>query len=401
MEFTLKTYHKIGLFYLFCIAALGVILRLMFVFPIGLPYKNILHTHSHIALLGWVYSGIIVLLYQLFIQKKYRNRKKFRKIFIATQITIIGMFITFPIQGYALFSIIFSTLFLLCSYSFAYFFIRRVSFEFKKTNAFKLAKTGLYYLILSSLGPWSLGIIMTKLGASSPWYKNAIYFYLHFQYNGWITVIILSLFLYFLEKSNIYLNKNIFKRFSIFLHLSIFLTFLISILWMRPSPFIYGLAVGGSILQIIAFGILLKFSQISWSHLRTHLTKFKTKLLLILGFIFLIKITMQLLGSFPKFANTLALDREIVIGYLHWNFLGIGTFGLLFFLFLFHSIKLKKFDVYCFLAAFILTEGLLFYKGFILQIGGNLFSNYFLYLLLASCLFLIATASIFIRNLKQ
>ncbi|WP_196887135.1 hypothetical protein [Aureivirga sp. CE67] len=400
MEFSLKIYNRIGLFYLFCIAVLGVILRLMFVAPVGISYKNILHTHSHIALLGWVYSGIIVLLYQLFIQKKYRNRKKFREIFIATQITIIGMFVTFPIQGYALFSIIFSTLFLLCSYWFAYFFIKKVSFKLKKSNSFKLAKTGLYYLILSSLGPWSLGIIMTKLGASSPLYKNAIYFYLHFQYNGWITVILLSFFLYYLEKSNIHLTRNVFKRFSVYLHLSIFLTFFISVLWMKPSSFIYGIAVGGSILQVIAFGILLKFILISWKYLRTDLTKFKTKLFFILGFIFLAKLIMQLLGSFPNLANSMALDREIVIGYLHWNFLGIGTFGLLFFLYLFHSIKLKKFDIYCFLAAFLLTEGLLFYKGMILQTGGNLFSEYFLYLLLASCLFLIATGSIFIRNLK-
>ncbi|WP_196895500.1 hypothetical protein [Aureivirga marina] len=373
----------------------------MFVNPVGFSYKNILHTHSHIALLGWVYSAIVVLLYQLFIRKKYRNRKKFCKIFIATQITIIGMFITFPIQGYALFSIIFSTLFLLCSYWFAYFFIRKTDIKLKNSNSYKLAKTGLYYLILSSVGPWSLGIIMTKLGASSPWYKNAIYFYLHFQYNGWITVIILACFLYLLEKSNISLSKNLFKKFSVFLHISIIFTFFISVLWMKPTSFIYGLAVGGSILQIIAFGILLKFTQISWKHLKKSFSKFQKQLLFILGFIFLAKIIMQLLGSFPNFANSMALDREIVIGYLHWNFLGIGTFGLLFFLQYFKMIKLKQLETYIFLLAFILTEALLFYKGLILQIGGNLFSSYFLYLFLASCVFLLATGIIFIRNLRH
>ncbi len=401
MNLSLKIYTRAAVFYLFSIALLGVFLRFGFIKPIPFSYRNILHTHSHIALLGWVYSAIILLLYHLFIRKKALNRKRFFKIFIATQITIIGMFIRFPMEGYAFFSILFSSLFLICSYWFFIFFIKRTEAKTKMLNSYKLAKSGLIYLTLSSLGPWSLGAIMLKLGASSPLYKNAIYFYLHFQYNGWITVLILSFFFYLLEKSNIQMSSNVFKRFSVFLHLSILLTFLISILWMKPPIFVYGIAVGGSILQIIAFGILLKFSLLCSKQLNQALSNYQKMLLKFLVFIFVSKLVMQLLGASPNFANSIALDREVIVGYLHWNFLGIGTLGLLFFLNYYKLLELRKVETYLFIFTFFATEGLLFYKGLVLQLGVDLMENYFLYLFLTSCLFVISTGIIFVRNLRS
>jgi hypothetical protein len=90
------------------------------------------------------------------------------------------MLVRFPFQGYALFSIVFSTLFLLASYWFTWFFIKYSSKTDKKLDSYKTLKIALVYLVISSTGTWVLGAIMTVLGPLSIWYRLAIYFYLHF-----------------------------------------------------------------------------------------------------------------------------------------------------------------------------------------------------------------------------
>lgn len=113
----LKWHIRTAFAYFLLAALLGVVLRSFASVGIPINYRFIVHTHSHIALLGWVYVAITTLLYKLFVQTPIAD-KKYRYVFGLTQLTLIGMLWTFPFQGYALFSIIFSTLFLFASYGF-------------------------------------------------------------------------------------------------------------------------------------------------------------------------------------------------------------------------------------------------------------------------------------------
>ena len=183
----LKTNIKIALGYFLVIALLGVLLRFFQIANISINYKYIVHSHSHIALLGWIYTGLTTLIYKLYLVDKPID-KKYKLLFWSTQVTIIGMLVTFPFIGYAMLSIVFSTLFLIVSYWFVYLFLKHTSTEQKKTNSYKLIRAALWFMVLSSIGPWTLGVIMNTLGSSSSWYRNAIYFYLHFQYNGWFII---------------------------------------------------------------------------------------------------------------------------------------------------------------------------------------------------------------------
>src|SRR5690606_33435275 len=162
---------------------MGVLLRFYVVTSLPFNYKFLLHAHSHTALLGWVYLGLTTLVYKIFLASA-KKPKLYKRIFLFTNLCILGMLVTFPIQGYALFSIIFSTLFLFASYWFTWFAFKFVPNNFKKRFSWKLIKASLWYLVLSSIGPWAVGVVMATLGSESIWYKNAIYFYLHFQYNG-------------------------------------------------------------------------------------------------------------------------------------------------------------------------------------------------------------------------
>lgn len=394
----LKHHTTTALGYFMIIAILGVLLRFIAITDIPVSYKYIVHTHSHVALLGWVYTALTTLLYYAFLRSQ-PIKNKYRIIFWFTQATIIGMLFSFPFTGYALFSIIFSSLFLIASYWFVYFFFKYCPENLKKTNSYRLIRISLWYMVLSSIGPWALGFIMNTAGSGSNWYRNAIYFYLHFQYNGWFIVALCGIFLFILEKRSFILSEKIFNRFYYLLNAGVILTFFLSLLWMRPHSSFYLLALMGGLFQLIAFGVL--FSAIyskAFSAFKnvSPLLIFSIKLIV---FLLSIKLIAQILGSFPVIAETIFTNLDMIISYIHWVFLGIVSVLLLVFLNYFKLLKLTKTDLYIYLIGFFLTEFLIFYRGLtsLTQIGT--LSSIHLLISLASVILFIAIAFILGRQL--
>ena len=396
----LKNHINLALGYFIIAALLGVLLRSFHSIEIPVTYKFIVHTHSHIALLGWVYMGLTTLLYKLFLEKQ-EVAFKYRRIFWFTQITLAGMLVTFPFQGYALFSIIFSTLFLFASYWFTGFFMRYVPASHKKTNSYKCVKFSLWYMVLSSLGPWTLGAIMNTLGAESIWYRLSIYFYLHFQYNGWMILGLLGVFIYVLERNDIKISKVTFNRFFWWINLGIVLSFFLSTLWTRPHIFLFVIGGIGAILQIMAFGILLLLGIRNKEKLFQILTPLQKNLLFTVAVLIGIKILLQLLTAFPYFSNLAASITDFTIGYLHWTFLGVVTIGLMLFLDYFKLLQLSRRTYYLYLLGFLLTETLIFTKGIIAWQRLSLFNGYFEALAISSFLLPLALVFLLLANLKQ
>ena len=56
---------QIAILYFGIAALLGLLLRAYAVFPFGFNYKYMVHGHSHIALLGWVYVALTTMLHYL------------------------------------------------------------------------------------------------------------------------------------------------------------------------------------------------------------------------------------------------------------------------------------------------------------------------------------------------
>jgi hypothetical protein len=389
----LKSYSTIALGYFLLIAFLGVIMRLFPVIPIAANYQHLVHTHSHVALLGWIYTALTTLIYLLYLHNVNIN-KLYRNIFIFTQISIMGMLLTFPFTGYALFSILFSTLFLVASYLFSWLVFKYTPKELKQTNSYKFIKIALWYMIISSIGPWTLGIIMTTLGQESSLYKNAIYFYLHFQYNGWFLVALLGIFTRILELQNITFSKKEFSILYGLFNIGVLATFLISILWMTPSIYINSIAGIGSLFQLLAFCLFA-------TKLKTIKLKSGTFLLNVFLLFFFIKLLMQLLGCFPHFSEIISTNIDLVIGYIHWVFLGVVSVALLCLLSHFKLIKTPKFTTVLFLIGFLLTESLLFLKSSLVWLEIGLISNYYLYLASASILLFLSVLWLFIYQIKR
>jgi len=396
----LKKHSIIALGYFFLIAILGVMLRLFPIVSISSNYKFLVHTHSHVALLGWIYTALSTIICKQYLQNA-NVAKKYNRIFWFTQVTIIGMLVSFPFTGYAFFSIVFSTLFLISSYFFAWLIFKYTPTKLKQRNSYKLIRIALWYMIISSLGPWMLGIIMQTSGQESSLYKNAIYFYLHFQYNGWFIIAILGVFIYILEQHSILFSKKAFNNFFWLLNTGVIATFFISILWMIPPFIINSLALIGSIFQLIAFGLLLKLVKINKSKLNSIFSPFLSAILKISAGLFLVKLVLQLTVCIPLVADVVSYNVDFVIGYIHWIFLGVVSIPILIFLFYYQlAIKSKTF-LAIYILGFVLTECLIFYKGIVIWLELNLITNYYHYLAVASGIILLAIFGIFLIQLKS
>ncbi len=394
-----KTHATISLVYFLIAALLGILLRLVYVNPIPVNYKYMVHTHSHIALLGWVFTALMTILYQLYPGAGGKD-KTYSYIFLFTQLTIVGMLVTFPVQGYALFSIIFSTLFLIASYWFAGFFIKNTAAALKQTYSYRCIKAALWYLIISSLGPWALGAIMGTLGNTSIWYRTAIYFYLHFLYNGFFVLALCGLFFYILEKYQLSPQKRTFKVFYLLVNTSILLTFFLSVLWTKPPAIIFILGGFGAVLQLIVFGSLIYFFYGKWSALQNKIPHFVAWLFKVVCLLFTAKIILQMLSSIPYFAHLIHGSLDLVIGYLHWVFLGVISIGLFAFLHYFKFLKVPKAAFLIYITGFFLSEALIIYKGVTAWFHFTLFDQYFLALVIVSALIPLGLFYILLRNLR-
>lgn len=392
-----KKQALIAFSYLLIAASLGMILRLFPVTNVPATYKYIKHTHSHIALLGWVYITLTSLIYALFIEKIHQ--KKIKKVFFATHVTLLGMLFSFPFTGYAFFSILFSTLFLLCSYWF-YFLFKKYTHLNKENYVYKFINTALLFMTISSVGPWALGIIMSTLGNTSSLYNNAIYFYLHFQYNGWFIFCLLGIFFYLLEKQNIKVKYSLMASFYKLMVASCVLTLFLSFLWTKPNSMIYYIAASGGILQLLAF---IQFYKIIGSIKNQLVKKVSKNTLRLFKFIFVLfftKIFLQLLTAIPYFAELAWQIKDFVIGYLHLIFLGIVTLSLLIFLKEFCLINVSKLWIKMYLLGFILSETLIIYKGFCNWQQLSIINNYYTLLVLVSALIPIGIIGIYSKNTK-
>jgi hypothetical protein len=292
----------------------AAVIRSSFIFGMGtwFNYKYFLHTHSHLAFLGWIFN---IIYYFLLKQYALLERKKYAYLFIALNISVLGMLLTFPFQGYAVGSIIFSTLHILLSYFFAIFLYRDTRGDSSIHRKFAMA--ALLFMVISSIGPFSLAPIIVNGMKDTIWYDLSIYFYLHFQYNGWFILSIVSLIAYSIKVKD---QDNWKRAYNLFL-ISTFLNFSLSTLWTDPGWVINIVSVLSSMMQ---FHAIFLMSKDIFVHLRS-MDRFKSIILKSIFALFVIKVFFALAGSIQEVAMFVYYNRNLVIGYLHLVFLGIVT----------------------------------------------------------------------------
>ena len=154
-------------------------------------------------------------------------------------------------------------------------------------------------------------------------YLAAVYFFLHFQYNGWFFFASMGLLLQYLVDNKTVIpaiiSDNLFRIFFF----AAFPAWFLSALWLPMPGILYIIVVAAAIAQVV--GLLLLFAI--WKNNKTLLAgtiRSPAQWLWILcGIAFTIKIILQCGSTIPSLNIVAYGFRPIVIGYLHLVLLGV------------------------------------------------------------------------------
>ncbi len=384
-----QSWLLVALANLVVVAMLGLLLRWMFVAPLeSINYKFLLHGHSHVALLGWLYSVLFVALLYTCLPPALQQKKVYAWQFWLSQGAVAGMLVSFPMQGYALFSITFSTLHILLSYWFVYQFLRDANIAKLSGGihgfSFKWIRAALFFLVLSTLGPWAMGPIMATGHLGDSLYFNAIYFYLHFQYNGWFAFAVLGLFFWLLEKYNIRFNRTQALACFRWMYWSCVPAYVLSVLWTKPHLILYIVGGAAAAGQVVALLLLAKLLNPVRKAVSDLFGAWGGALLLLSAVALALKILLQLASAFPYVADLAYRQRNFVIGYLHLVLLGFVSLFVLAFFVQQEWLQLKgsiaRRGIGIFLFGFISSEMLIFFQGICYWAGAGMLPYYHLVL---------------------
>jgi hypothetical protein len=368
----------------FIASLMGLLLRWMYVAPLeGVNFQFLMHGHSHVAMLGWVYLMLYCLIFHFFVPKEAQQKTIYNRLFWITEIAVIGMMIDFPAQGYAFVSILFSTLHIFCSYYFC-----SLIWKDAKPATFpekRMLRTALFFMVFSTLGVWCLGPAVGLAGKASAIYQIAIQFFLHFQFNGWFLFAVLALFF---KQSKLTIDE---KKFRVFYNLfvsSTVLTLALPVSWSLSNPIFYWINAVGVVLQLCSAVLFIRLIRPQLQAFFSQLSSLQKTVYGFALFSLALKIIIQLVVLVPELAQVSHEIRNFVIGYIHLTMLGIITGFLFGFAFQNNFLNSKnviqKWGIILFLLGFVTTEILLFLQGIWLFLNQGSFPDYYQNLFLSS-----------------
>ncbi len=371
MNSTVWHHSKISIAFLLIVASIGTLLRSVSFIDLPFSYGNLVHTHSHVAFQGWVYTIMILILPKLFLSKDQISKGRYLLQFQITIPIIVSILISFSLQGYGLYSIIFSTLFQGLNYWFIYRFLRD-SKSLSPTLPLQFIKWGLYLGLLSTLFPFIIGFLSAKGYANTELYESFVYTFMHLQYNGWFLFVAIGLFLKLLELRGV---KLISKHASIFFNLfsiSVLPAISLSLIGMSFKSFFLPFAYISAILQVIALYHFIRAIPAKATSMFYRETFLVQLFFIVFLICFILKFSIQLLSIFP-FAEQIAFhNKSIILSYLHLSLIGVISFlylGIMSLLGWIHTSLLSINGGLLFLVGFLCTELILALNGL------NIFSS--------------------------
>ena len=300
---------------LFVVALLGLLMRYKIAFSLPLlEQKHIQHAHSHFAFTAWISQALYLMLVHFLESNTSIDTKKYNRILWVNTILSISMMISFILKGYHFSSNTFSFLIILTSLVFTYYFI----VDSRKFEVHKLIKpwfyAGLLFNFLSTFGTFYLAYMMIDKVFHQETQLASVYFYLHFQYNGWFIFTCLGLMLYQLNKTITIRNQG--RLFWLFF-ISTFPNYFLSILWLKIPTALYVTVVITALTQLLVWLVILSEINKNKSVFNTIKDKFFKWIVLVLFTCFTIKLTLQLFSTIPSISHLAYSLRPIVIAYLH------------------------------------------------------------------------------------
>lgn len=395
-------WYQIGLFNLILVALFGLLMRikLAFDFPF-FEQRFLLHAHSHFAFSGWISHLLYLCLPALL--AKYADRirlNKYHWLVIINLVSAYGMLIAFTIQGYKAVSITFSTLSLTVGMLYAWWFIRDCWRTSATDPAVRWAVAALLAGVISSLGPFTLAWLMATKQNDSVFYSGAVYFYLHFQYNGWFFFGIMALMIHYFKLG------TAFNRSFILFAITLIPTVVLSFMWMElPFPLWLLVAMAAGVQMIAGTWLTKDLIQI-YQRRKESIKNFPnwvrwafTGALLAV----FLKFILQTLSVIPQLSQLVFAFRPIVIAYLHLVLLAGFTLFFIGFMAVKGHLpwtKLSKWGFFVFLIGVLLNELVLTLEG-LTALRGWFVGNTQNWLVVAAVLLFWGSISLFSSQVKR
>ncbi|MBS1974014.1 MAG: hypothetical protein JST13_06655, partial [Bacteroidetes bacterium] len=357
---------RISLFNLLVIALLGTVLRYKIAF--SLPFVNqrfLLHAHSHFAFSGWVTQALMALLVGYLVKQQQENAfKRYRWILLANLVSAYGMLFTFPFMGYAFLSILFSTLSIFVSYLFAIFFWKDLNRLQQNRLCHSWFKASLFFNVISSIGPFTLAYMMASKNIHQDVYLASVYFFLHFQYDGWFFFACMGLLSFQLTEYGI-AGRSMQQAYYLFAAACVPAYFL-SVLWLHIPLWVYILVVVASLLQLAGWLLLLLQIRKKLKLIQAALSPLSKVLFTLVAIALSVKLVLQAISVIPPLSRLAFGFRPIVIGYLHLVLLGVISLFIITYMQTLNLVRVNKLSINgfkIFVAGIILNELLLMIQG--------------------------------------
>lgn len=366
MTFT-QLWAKRAFFNFTLLALAGVLLRYKILFPLPLvDQKHLLHAHSHFAFAGWVSLALFVGIIHL-LKPNEQQQKQFNKILWAQQLSSYGMLCTFPFMGYAAPSIFFSTLSILVSFWFAIVAWNMIKANTQLSFEKKWLYTALLCNIISAAGTFTLAYLMANKIINQDLYFGSVYFYLHFQYNGWFLFTIFALFFSQMKERMNIQHISLTNLFFYLLLVALIPAWFLSMLWMRVPGWMSTSGALAAVVQVAALLIFIRLLVLMRRQFRLVFHPPVHLLWLIAVVAFSLKIIMQFFSAIPALNQYAFGIRPIVIGFLHLVLLGFVSMFIIGFLLqnrlLYLPTKLAFGGLWLFVSAMFLNELVLMSQG--------------------------------------
>ena len=320
---------KVSLLSFCLLAAVGVLLRSKFVFNLpGIDYVRLLEAHSHFAFSGWVTFSLLYFVFFCLLKLDDQDQRAVAFLLKLLWICAIGMLICFQSAPLLQLSKLFSFGFILLTYYLSWKGWKWTARSDLPIPIQLLLRTALACLVVSSVGPLLMGYLFSVQSTNALLYKNALFTYLHLQYNGFFSLTILSLAFQAVWSKLTAVQAQSIGRFVAVICASIVPTAFLTYQTMAHPLWLTIIAAVGSLLLlgclVLAIGVFSKKNGIL-----QHFSKAFRWLFQIAFASFVLKNALQVLSFFKVVSDPVFGNRAIVMGFSHLVFLAFVSLFIL------------------------------------------------------------------------
>ncbi|MBL0126677.1 MAG: hypothetical protein IPP83_04295 [Flavobacteriales bacterium] len=381
----IRRWFQVALLFLAIAATIGAMLRLIYVVDMPwLLFKPWLHAHSHVAMLGWVMPALLIAIIG---QDDRPAPRGFSWWMLASQVFVLAMLVSFPLQGYGSVSIASSAGQMVIGYVLIALVWHHTR-HWPATGSRLLVRLAFVFQFVSTIGIWAMGPIMTSGLAGTEWYYWSIQWFLHFQFNGWFWFAAMAIGSRWAEQHGV--NVRLDTTTTVLWAAGTLLTFALAVAWSERHTGIIAVNSFGILLQFIAAWRTMMAMRGARPQAYVKSTKWMRFLIGVMLVSMAMKIAAQSLVAIPAMATMSLTLRNYVIGFIHLNTLGAIT-SLLFAFALMrgwfdHRRLAMRFGLISFVLGFATSETLLFLQGTLFWAGLRKIPGYYLMLFGASTL---------------